>query len=75
MKRVYIADNFEIDVHYVFDLSSMLNRSTLTLTLHILMDFSIQIKAIRMGVSIIYFKGSHVFSIIVFFCLYGLFLP
>ena len=64
MKRVYIAGIFEMAMHNVFDSSSMLNRSFFFNSFFV----SMQIKAIMMGLSILYLNGSHVFSIIMFFC-------
>ena len=53
----YCISEVELFLCYFIDIS----REYLTLlTLCILMDYSIQIKAIRMGLSIIYFKGSQV---------------
>ena len=40
--------------------SSKSTHNGLSLTLYILMDFPIQASKIRMGLSIIYFKGSQV---------------
>ena len=45
-------------IHTCEKLASLNNRAH-TLNLYILIDFSIQLKAIRMRLSIIYFKGSH----------------
>ena len=50
---------YNITFIHTLEKSASLNNRAHTLTLYILIDFPIQLKAIRMRLSIIYSKGSH----------------